>query len=95
MQLPKIPFSTSIRSYSEMNIKACFLHQLDEFNQIIPLLKVILHNKKNPQKNPTEKITEVQEKRAEVIEERNEFKRAYLTGRRLMAIPENIGLDYI
>jgi len=40
--LPKVPLSTDIRSNPEMNIKACFLRQLNKLDQIIVPLKIIL-----------------------------------------------------
>jgi len=42
MLLPKVPLSTDIRSNPEINIKACFLHQLNKLDQIIVSLKIIL-----------------------------------------------------
>jgi len=42
LSLPEVPFSTNIRTNSEVNIEACLLHQLYEPYQIIVSPKVIL-----------------------------------------------------
>ena len=48
--LPKVPLCTNIRTNPEMNIKTCLLYQLDKFDQIIVVLKIVLHNNKHKQK---------------------------------------------
>jgi len=50
LSLPEVPFSTDIRTNSEVNIEACLLHQFYEPHQIIVSPKVILQYPKEKKK---------------------------------------------
>jgi hypothetical protein len=92
-EIPEVPLATDVGADAEMYKQAGLLDRLYEPDQIVPLFEIVLREAR--EKNTIRILYELMMTAAEWNWKSRGVKFLYISRRRLMSVPKDIGLNHI